>query len=65
MEFFLFASHLRFLNGGLIVQMVAYRFFSWLSEPSQDWATGVTTTMPKIESSFFHWVVLGIPAGGI
>jgi protein-L-isoaspartate(D-aspartate) O-methyltransferase len=39
------------------------RFVGWLSEPGQDWATGVTTTVPEILRSFFPWMGLQEPPG--
>jgi protein-L-isoaspartate(D-aspartate) O-methyltransferase len=43
--------------------VAAGRFAGWLSEPGQDWATGVTTTMPEIGGSFFPWMSLQEPPG--
>jgi len=34
------------------------RFAGWLSEPGQDWATGITTRMGELGSSFFPWLGL-------
>jgi hypothetical protein len=36
----------------------ADRFAGWLSEPGQDWATGVTTMMGELGGSFFPWIGL-------
>jgi protein-L-isoaspartate(D-aspartate) O-methyltransferase len=36
----------------------ADQFAAWLSEPGQDWATEVTTTMPEIGDRFFPWASL-------
>jgi protein-L-isoaspartate(D-aspartate) O-methyltransferase len=36
----------------------ADRFAGWLSEPGQDWATGITTRMGELGGSFFPWIGL-------
>mgnify|MGYP000615062634 CR=1 FL=1 len=36
----------------------AGQFYAWLSEPGQEWATGVTATLPEIWHSFFPWASL-------
>jgi protein-L-isoaspartate(D-aspartate) O-methyltransferase len=41
----------------------ADHFAGWLSEPGQDWATGVTTTMGEIGGSFFPWMGVQWPQG--
>ena len=41
----------------------ADRFADWLSEPRQDWATGVTTRMDELGGSFFPWLALQGPLG--
>jgi protein-L-isoaspartate(D-aspartate) O-methyltransferase len=38
--------------------VTADRFAGWLSEPGQDWATGVTTRMGELGGSFFPWIGL-------
>ena len=39
------------------------RLVGWLSEPGNDWATRVTTTMPELGISFFPWMALQQPPG--
>jgi protein-L-isoaspartate(D-aspartate) O-methyltransferase len=41
----------------------ADRFAAWLREPGQDWATGVTTTMPELGGSFYLWLRAQEPSG--
>jgi len=43
---------------GKELPVVADTIFTWLSEESQDWATGITVTRYELEWSLANWIVL-------
>lgn len=52
-----------FFDGDSELPVSEDRFATWLSEPGQDGATGVTTTMGELMASYFPWMGLQEPQG--